>query len=295
MTKEEQLPSSAQSSRITPRLVSRVWGGERLTALGSSAAAAPPIGEAWFGEIGSQNHPLVKLLDVADRLSVQVHPTDELAAELHGAGSIGKREAWVILDAAPGAHLLLGRDPAVSADQLQSALESGSDVAPLLAKIPVAAGDVLDVPPGTLHALMPGLLVWEVQQPSDRTYRVSDWGRSSSERPLHQAEALRAVNVAATAQQLTSLDWEVAGMRTMITNDAFAVTVVVGPWSEPMQLPHGAIVTLINRASASGAVNNAAGRVAGLALQPLQSALLTDGSASLKIPSGVALLFASHP
>ena len=295
MTNDDQMRISAQASLISPRLVSRVWGGERLTALGGSAAAAPPIGEAWFGEIGSQNHPLVKLLDVADRLSVQVHPTDALAAELHGAGSIGKREAWVILDAAPGAHLLLGRDPAVSADQLQSALESGSDVAPLLAKIPVAAGDVLDVPPGTLHALMPGLLVWEVQQPSDRTYRVSDWGRSSSERPLHQAEALRAVNVAATAQQLTSLDWEVAGMRTMITNDAFAVTVVVGPWSEPMQLPHGAIVTLINRASASGAVNNAAGRVAGLALQPLQSALLTDGSASLKIPSGVALLFASHP
>ena len=295
MTNDEQLRNSAQASLISPRLVSRVWGGERLAALGRSADVTPPIGEAWFGEIGSKNQPLVKLLDVADRLSVQVHPTDALAAELHGAGSIGKREAWVILDAAPGAHLLLGRDPAVSADQLQSALESGSDVAPLLAKIPVAAGDVLDVPPGTLHALMPGLLVWEVQQPSDRTYRVSDWGRSSSERPLHQAEALRAVNVAATAQQLTSLDWEVAGMRTMITNDAFAVTVVVGPWSEPMQLPHGAIVTLINRASASGAVNNAAGRVAGLALQPLQSALLTDGSASLKIPSGVALLFASHP
>ena len=295
MTGDNQTPGSAGASLIMPRLVSRVWGGERLTALGSSAATTPPFGEVWFGEIGSKNQPLVKLLDVADRLSVQVHPTDALAAELHGAGSIGKREAWVILDAAPGAHLLLGRDPAVSADQLQSALESGSDVAPLLAKIPVAAGDVLDVPPGTLHALMPGLLVWEVQQPSDRTYRVSDWGRSSSERPLHQAEALRAVNVAATAQQLTSLDWEVAGMRTMITNDAFAVTVVVGPWSEPMQLPHGAIVTLINRASASGAVNNAAGRVAGLALQPLQSALLTDGSASLKIPSGVALLFASHP
>ena len=276
---------------ISPRLVSRVWGGERLAALGGSAAATPPIGEAWFGEIGSQNQPLVKLLDVADRLSVQVHPTDALAAELYGTGSIGKREAWVILDAAPGAHLLLGRDPAVSADQLQHALESGSDVAPLLAKIPVTAGDVLDVPPGTLHALMPGLLVWEVQQPSDRTYRVSDWGRSSSERPLHQAEALRAVNVAATAQQVARLDWEIPGTRTMITNDAFAVTVVVGPWSEPMQFPHGAIATLISRSSASGP----AGSVAGLTLQPLQSALLAEGLAAIEIPSGVALLFASHP
>jgi mannose-6-phosphate isomerase len=280
---------------ISPRLVSRVWGGERLAALGGLADVTPPIGEAWFGEIGSQNQPLVKLLDVADRLSVQVHPTDALAAELHGTGSIGKREAWVILDAAPGAHLLLGRDPVVSADQLQRALQSGSDVAPLLAKIPVTAGDVLDVPPGTLHALMPGLLVWEVQQPSDRTYRVSDWGRSSSERPLHQAEALRAVNVAATAQRAERLDWEIPGTRTLITNDAFAVTVVVGPWSEPMQLPHGAIVTLISSSSMSSAVSGATGRVAGLALQPLQSAHVTEGSAAIEIPRGVALLFASHP
>ena len=279
---------------ISPRLVSRVWGGERLAALGSVDSTTPLIGEAWFGEIGSQNQPLVKLLDVADRLSVQVHPTDALAAELHGAGSIGKREAWVILDAAPGAHLLLGRDPAVSADQLQGALESGSDVAPLLAKISVTAGDVLDVPPGTLHALMPGLLVWEVQQPSDRTYRVSDWGRISSERPLHQAEALRAVNVAATAQRLTSLDWEISGTRTLITNDAFVVTVVVGPWSEPMQLPHGAIVTLISSPSISGAVSGATGRVAGLTLQPLQSALMTAGLAAIEIPHGSALLFASR-
>jgi hypothetical protein len=81
----------------------------------------------------------------------------------------------------------------------------------------------------------------------------------------------------------------------MITNDAFAVTVVVGPWSEPMQLLHGAIVTLISNASTSGAVSGATGRVAGLTLQPLQSALLTGGSAAINIPSGVALLFASHP
>ena len=283
---------------ISPRLVSRVWGGERLTALGPAGSATPPIGEAWFGEIGSQNQPLVKLLDVADRLSVQVHPTDALAAELHGTGSIGKREAWVILDAAPGAHLLLGRDPAVSADQLQHALQSGSDVAPLLAKISVTPGDVLDVPPGTLHALMPGLLVWEVQQPSDRTYRVSDWGRSSSERPLHHAEALRAVNVAATAQRVARLDWEAPGIRTLIGNDAFTVTVVVGPWSEPMQLPHGAIATLISSPSMSGVESGvgsgAAARVAGIALEPLQSALMTAGLAAIEIPHGSALLFASR-
>ena len=295
MTNDDQMLNSAQASLISPRLVSRVWGGERLVALGGSGAATPPIGEAWFGEIGSQNQPLVKLLDVTDRLSVQVHPTDALAAELHGTGSIGKREAWVILDAVPGAHLLLGRDPAVSADHLQQVLESGGDVAPLLARIPVSAGDVLDVPPGTLHALMPGLLVWEVQQPSDRTYRVSDWGRSSSERPLHQAEALRAVNVAATAQRVVRLDWEIRGTRTIIRNDAFTVTVVIGPWSEPIYLPNGALATLISSPSMSGVGSGAAAHVAGIALEPLQSAHLTEGSAAIEIPSGSALLFASRP
>jgi hypothetical protein len=124
---------------------------------------------------------------------------------------------------------------------------------------------------------------------------VSDWGRISSERPLHQAEALRAVNTAATAQRVARPDWEIPGTRTIITNDAFVVTVVVGPWSEPMQLPHGAIATLISNASASGAASGAAGRVAGLTLQPLQSANVAEGSAAIEIPRGVALLFASHP
>ena len=85
----------------------------------------------------------------------------------------------------------------------------------------------------------------------------------------------------------------------MITNDAFTVTVVVGPWSEPMQLPHGAIATLISNASASGAASGAASdataRVAGIALEPLQSALITAGSAAIEIPHGSALLFASRP
>jgi len=81
----------------------------------------------------------------------------------------------------------------------------------------------------------------------------------------------------------------------MITNDAFTVTVVVGPWSEPMQLPHGAIATLISSPSMSGAVIGAAARVAGIALEPLQSALMTAGSVAMEIPHGSALLFASRP
>jgi mannose-6-phosphate isomerase class I len=183
----------------------------------------------------------------------------------------------------------------VSADQLQHALESGGDVVPLLATIGVVAGDVLDVPPGTLHALMPGLLVWEVQQPSDRTYRVSDWGRSNNERPLHQAAALRAVNVAATAQRLPRLNWETPGATTLVKNDAFAVTAVVGPLNESIHLPHGAIATLIRDLSQREAGNGVIGRLAGVSLQPLQSARVAEGSVAVEIPGGAALLFASRP
>ena len=168
-----------------------MWGGTRLAGLFPDAAPQVPaqvrpaqvrIGEAWFGEIGDQR-PLVKLLDVQDRLSVQVHPDDALASALHGAGSLGKHEAWIILEAAPDAHLLLGRDTNVEPARVDAALETGEDVAPLLARVAVSSGDVLDVPPGTLHALMPGLLVWEVQQPSDLTYRVSDWGETAARDP----------------------------------------------------------------------------------------------------------------
>ena len=103
---------------IAPRLVPRVWGGTRLRALGTADALGgsdresrtAPIGEAWFGDANeTPGTLLVKLLDVRERLSVQVHPDDRLAARLHGPGAMGKHEAWVILDAAPGAELLLGQ------------------------------------------------------------------------------------------------------------------------------------------------------------------------------------------
>ena len=179
---------------IRPHLVARVWGGERLRALlgdtVSSGATSGPIGEAWFGAAhGDATHALVKLLDVRERLSVQVHPNDALARELHGAGEIGKHEAWVIVEAVPDATILLGRDPAVAPERLAAALRGDGAIEPLLARVPVQPGDVIDVPPGLLHALMPGLLVWEIQQPTDRTYRVADWGRDAEDRPLHRLEA----------------------------------------------------------------------------------------------------------
>lgn len=276
---------------ITPRLVPRVWGGDRLRQIvGSEStqhlAAGEPIGEAWFGEIADQR-PLVKLLDVQERLSVQVHPDDALATELSDVSAIGKHEAWVILDAAPGAYLLLGRDPSVSAEQISAALTHGGEIESLLARISVQPGDVLDVPPGTLHALMPGLLVWEVQQPSDLTYRASDWGRQHPDRPLHLVEARRATDPAATATPRKRIDWAKAGVQYLVANRAFQVRAVIGPWAGELDMSSGATLTLI-----ANSEHDVKALVGGVELHALQSASCQEGPTSLTIPAGAAALVA---
>lgn len=252
----------------------------------SKGGTGERIGEAWFGEIGDPR-PLVKLLDVQERLSVQVHPDDALALKLNGATAIGKHEAWVILDAAPGAQILLGRNPSVSAEQVSAALESGGDIESLLSRVPVTAGDALDVPPGTLHALMPGLLVWEVQQPSDLTYRVSDWGRQHPDRPLHLREARLATDASATAQRLPGIDWATPGVQRIVSNRAFQVSAVVGPWSGELNTLHGATLTLVTRDNSEAQAD-----VDGTALHTLQSARCEGQSTRATLSAGSALLVA---
>lgn len=143
--------------------------------------------------------PLVKLLDIGARLSVQVHPDDRLAQELHGRAAVGKHEAWVVLDADADASFAIGLvDPSRLAD-----LFSGDErrVIESLAVQRVTPGSVIDVAPGTVHAPGPGVLLYEAQQRSDLTYRIWDWGRS---RPLHRSHARRAIRAGAgvTAEQI---------------------------------------------------------------------------------------------
>ena len=268
---------------LAPRLVGRVWGGDRLRALAPDAAPSGPIGEAWFGDADEQpGGVLVKLLDVQDRLSVQVHPDDDLAKVMHGPNAIGKHEAWVVLEAAPGAELLLGRAPSVTGADITNALASGADITPLLARHAARRGDVFDVPTGCLHAMMPGLFIWEVQQRSDRTYRVADWGRNDPSRPLHASEAIRATDAEHQATRTTAIDWGRPGEQTLVTSPHFAARVVVGPWAGSIEVgPHGATAT------ATGAI--VAG---GLRLGALASAHLAAGEIDLEISAGAALLIA---
>lgn len=268
---------------LTPRLVARVWGGSRLRALAATNVPSGPIGEAWFGDADEQSGGvLVKLLDVQERLSVQVHPDDELARATHGPHAIGKHEAWVVLEAAPGAEILLGRDSGVAAADITHALTTGGDVTPLLARHAVQRGDVFDVPTGCLHAMMPGLFIWEVQQRSDRTYRVADWGRNDPLRPLHQAEALRATDATYQATRTTAIDWEKPGEQLLVASPHFSARAVIGPWVGDIGVgPHGATATAIGSAA-----------VGGVRLVNLATAHLATGLQSIDLAAGAALLIA---
>lgn len=135
---------------------------------------------------------LIKLLDARDRLSVQVHPDDKYTS-LHEKGELGKSEMWVILHAEPEGSVILGVTEGTEPAAFRAAAEAGA-LDRYLHKINVQAGDIICVPSGSLHAIMGGLLIAEIQQSSDVTYRVYDWGRQAAERPLHLDQALEVIN-----------------------------------------------------------------------------------------------------
>ena len=213
--------------KLTPSYRDYVWGGERLrpghypTAeawvvweddfiesgplsgqkLGEAAAQ---LGEELLGtKVMSRTGPrfplLIKLLDCAQWLSLQVHPNDEQAVELEGSDQFGKTEAWHILEAAPDAKLIGGVKPNTSPDVLADSIRNGT-IIEHVQYVAIKQGDTVFMPAGTLHALGPGLLVYEVQQTSDWTYRVYDWGRPATEkRPLHIEKSIRVTRADFTA------------------------------------------------------------------------------------------------
>jgi mannose-6-phosphate isomerase len=138
---------------------------------------------------------LFKFLDAHDRLSLQVHPDDELAAQ-YDPQENGKTEAWVILAAEPGSRLYAGLKEGVGRIDLESALQAGT-VEELLHSFTVSAGDCVFIPAGTVHAIGEGILLAEIQQMSDITFRLFDWGRLGNDgkpRALHIEDGLAATD-----------------------------------------------------------------------------------------------------
>ena len=154
------------------------------------------LGTRALSQTGTRFPVLVKILDCAEWLSLQVHPNDEQAQRLEGEGFFGKTEAWHVLDAEPNAKLIAGIKPNVPPETLTAAIQSKSEaILELVEMVEVKAGDTLFMNPGTIHALGPGLLIYEIQQTSDITYRVYDWGRPETDkRKLHVEKAVAVSN-----------------------------------------------------------------------------------------------------
>lgn len=165
--------------KLQAHAVEKPWGRTDLAGVfgGSSDRR---IGEIWFEHPSGQDLPLlVKYIFTSEKLSIQVHPNDEEARE-RGLKR-GKNECWYILDAADDSTLGLGLNSSVSADELRAASIDGS-IEGLMDWRPVAAGDFFYVPAGTVHAIGAGIMLLEVQQNADVTYRLYDYGRP---RELH--------------------------------------------------------------------------------------------------------------
>ena len=214
---------------LEPVLHVHVWGGHKLAdVMNKKLPTGDPYGESWevydtskivngvlagqtLGEtlaeygttlIGPDNDPrqgfplLVKFLDAAEWLSVQVHPNDEQAARLEGEPR-GKNEAWYILAAAPGAQLVIGVKPGTSRDEMIRAIQENR-LEELLVYADIVTGDTLYIPAGTIHSIGPGALIYEVQQTSDMTYRLYDWGRMGLDgqpRRLHIEKGAQVANL----------------------------------------------------------------------------------------------------
>lgn len=214
-----------QPFKLQPVFKDYLWGGQRLKEefgkgagpaviaeswelsahpQGSSVVAGGPLAGINLADLFRAQRPLfgaacgalasfpilIKLIDAARSLSIQVHPNDAYA-QAH-EGEAGKTEMWVILDSAPGAFLYLGLAHAISRDEAARRIAEGS-FEQVLQKVPVAKGDVFFLRPGVIHAIGAGILLAEVQQNSNSTYRLYDFGRLGADgkpRALHVEKGL---------------------------------------------------------------------------------------------------------
>ena len=223
---------------LQPLFKERVWGGQRLADLyHKPLPAGASIGESWevsdrpgdeniitnghfagkslrwlmthhLSELLGDTRPqgerfplLVKILDAQDKLSLQVHPPAALASNLHGEP---KTEMWYIAHAEPGAELFVGLKPGVTRTAFEQAIPAGQ-LADCFHRITVKSGDAMFLPSGRVHAIGAGLVIFEIQQNSDTTYRVFDWNRlglDGKPRALHIAESLASIDFNDVAPEL---------------------------------------------------------------------------------------------
>ena len=250
--------------KFSPILKDKIWGGTKLKSLFNKAAETDKLGESWelsgyegdesvvtngflagnnlrelieiymgeligdtvFDEYGLSFPLLFKLIDANENLSIQVHPGDEVAAERHN--SYGKTEMWYVVDADKGAELIIGFNDDCSRETYLKAM-SEDKVEDLLHKVPVTKGDVFFIPAGRVHAIGKGVVVAEIQQSSDVTYRIYDYKRkddNGNERELHTEQALDVINFEASRQPKTIYSPLLNETTPLITCDYFTTNLL---------------------------------------------------------------------
>ncbi len=218
--------------KMKPCFKQYIWGGDNIRAVYGKDTPEPPVAESWeisahpdglsvadggecdgmtipqlcekfgkefYGSSMEADEPfplLLKILDANDRLSVQVHP-DDAYAKVHENGGKGKTEAWYILHAEEGATLIYGFAEDITRDEFRKAIEEGRCES-VLNHVPCSEGDVFYIPAGTVHAVGKGLMIAEIQQSSNTTYRVYDYMRRDAQGNLRELHIEKALDVSRT-------------------------------------------------------------------------------------------------
>lgn len=250
--------------KFEPILKDKIWGGTKLKNIFNKPTTSDKLGESWelsgyendesvvsngflagnnlaelieiyMGElIGDKVYDqygltfplLFKLIDANDYLSIQVHPGDEVAAERHK--SFGKTEMWYVVDADENAELIIGFSKDCSRDEYMDALDDNK-VEELLQHVPVKKGDVFFIPAGLVHAIGKGVVVAEIQQSSDITYRIYDYKRmddNGNERELHTEQALDVINFDASENPKTAYQVIPNDITPLVSCDYFTTNLI---------------------------------------------------------------------
>ncbi len=301
--------------RLKPKFVERVWGRRELQPWYESTGDTGLIGEAWLtgpecviedgenkgrtladisqqctgtldGNVGGGEFPLlIKLLFPSDKLSVQVHPDDEEARAL--GLSRGKTECWYVLEANSGAEVACGLKPGITTEDLARGIADGS-VEGMMEMLPVIAGDMVYVDAGTVHAIGPGVVLLEVQQMSDVTYRLYDYGR---DRELHLTAGLAVVKTRTQAGKVkpkqTAGDTRRLTFTRLIENKHFAVDRFDVPPGFTFEMPMDGVgcVVGVKGTAAANEVKFAAG----------QAVIVPQGSATMSSAEGGTFLRCFEP
>ncbi len=246
-----------------PILHEKVWGGHQLTKVKGLPDTTNPMGESWEvsavpgstsiisngaakgrdlisviadapkeilgGKVAEEYHDqmplLIKFIDAQDDLSIQVHPNDAMAQRL--GYERGKTEMWYVLDAKPGAYLYEGFTHDIDEAEFRRRIADGT-ICDVLDKQTVKPGDVFFIPAGTVHAICSGLLIAEIQQSCDLTYRIFDYNRPGLDgkpRELHVDLAAEALNYKAGAQYRSQYHYEQGKANTVVSSPYFTVRV----------------------------------------------------------------------